>query len=221
MARRPASEQFDGLREVRFAAFRLFGRYGYDGVSIDAIAKAAGTSKSALYWHFKNKQALFLDCLEELQRVFYGHVFEPMTREEDPRAAMILFFNGALRLLRDPRIQEGIAGYWLESGTVPSDEILEVHNHFNERIKAVVKTVLDTGAAQNAFQLEEPTDRLAKTIISTLEALVLPLRGQTLSEKDELVGVLAGIMFRAYLQDTQLAKQAVDLIYLDLENNEL
>lgn len=218
MARRPASEQFDGLKEVKAAAFQLFGRYGYDGVSIDAIAKSAGTSKSALYWHFKNKQALFLECLEELQHIYYGHIFEPMSRSDDPRGSMILFFNGALKLLREPRIQQGIAGYWLESGSIAPQEVLESHQRFNQKITRVLEKVLSDGAEQGAFHLEEPVERLAKTIISTLEALLLPLRGQSLSEKDELVGVLAGIMFRAHLQDSELAKQAVELIYHDLED---
>ena len=217
MARRPA--EFDGLKEVRSAAFKLFGRYGYDGVSIEAIAKSAGTSKSALYWHFKNKQALFLDCLKELQHIYYGHIFEPMTRAEDPRGAMILLFNGALKLLRDSRIQQGIAGYWLEAGSITPQEVLEAHQNFNKKIIHVLEGILHAGAEQGAFHLDEPIERLAKTIVSTLEALMLPLRGQTLSEKDELVGVLAGIMFRAHLQDTELARQAVQLIYSDLEEN--
>lgn len=217
MARRSA--EFDGLKEVRSAAFKLFGRYGYDGVSIDAIAKSAGTSKSALYWHFKNKQALFLDCLQELQHIYYGHIFEPMARADDPRGAMILLFNGALKLLRDSRIQQGIAGYWLEAGSITPQAVLEAHQAFNQKIILVLEGILKAGAEQGAFYLEEPTERLAKTIVSTLEALLLPLRGQTLSEKDELVGVLAGIMFRAHLQDNELAKQAVELIYLDLEES--
>ena len=49
MPRRPASEQGDTLREIREAAFNLFGRYGYDGVSVGDIAHAAKLSKGALY----------------------------------------------------------------------------------------------------------------------------------------------------------------------------
>ena len=66
MARKPANAQADTLQDIRDGAFALFGRYGYDGVSIDDIAKAAGLSKGALYWHFKGKDQLFLDCLKRL-----------------------------------------------------------------------------------------------------------------------------------------------------------
>ena len=168
MARRPASEQFDGQNEISNAAFGLFGRYGYDGVSIDAIAKEAGTSKSALYWHYKNKQALFLDCLNQLQDIFYRTVFEPMTQNPDPGAAMILLFNGALKLLRDERIQNGIAGYWLEAGSIAPKDILLSHQQFNQKISNILQGILLAGQEQKLFEFDQPTDRLATTIILSL-----------------------------------------------------
>src|SRR5690349_14260102 len=63
MPRKPAHEQFDTLQAIRDEAFTLFGRYGYDGVSIGDIAKAAKLTKGALYWHFHGKDELYLECL--------------------------------------------------------------------------------------------------------------------------------------------------------------
>src|SRR3990167_5928983 len=41
------------------AAMVLFPSRGYDGVSMDAIAQAAGVSKLTVYSHFADKEALF------------------------------------------------------------------------------------------------------------------------------------------------------------------
>ena len=41
------------------AARDLFGHQGYDATSIDAILRAAGIARGALYHHFPNKEALF------------------------------------------------------------------------------------------------------------------------------------------------------------------
>lgn len=41
------------------AAMALFPSRGYDGVSMDAIAQAAGVSKLTVYSHFADKEALF------------------------------------------------------------------------------------------------------------------------------------------------------------------
>src|SRR3546814_8131092 len=55
MPRKPAHEQFDTIKAIADRAFELFGRYGYEGVSIGDIAKAAKLSKGALYWHLDRK----------------------------------------------------------------------------------------------------------------------------------------------------------------------
>ena len=78
MSRKPAHQQGDTLKAIREHAFVLFGRFGYEGVSIGDIAKAAKLSKSALYWHFENKEKLYLDCLRQLHAIFNQYIFEPM-----------------------------------------------------------------------------------------------------------------------------------------------
>jgi AcrR family transcriptional regulator len=46
------------------AASQQFGLYGYSA-SMDSIAKLADVSKQTLYAHFKNKDCLFKQCMEE------------------------------------------------------------------------------------------------------------------------------------------------------------
>jgi len=50
---------------VRRAAAELFMTHGFGGVSMDAIAEAAGVAKRTLYSHFENKYALFAAVIEE------------------------------------------------------------------------------------------------------------------------------------------------------------
>lgn len=42
------------------AAMDLFASYGYRGTSLARIARAAGVTKGALYWHFTDKEEFFL-----------------------------------------------------------------------------------------------------------------------------------------------------------------
>ncbi|MBD9596935.1 TetR/AcrR family transcriptional regulator [Ensifer sp. ENS05] len=50
---------------ISSAARTLFVKKGYEGVSIDEIARAARVSKPTLYAHFGSKERLFLTILEE------------------------------------------------------------------------------------------------------------------------------------------------------------
>jgi AcrR family transcriptional regulator len=43
----------------------VFVRRGYRDASVDEIARRAGFSKGAVYWHFEGKEELFLALLEE------------------------------------------------------------------------------------------------------------------------------------------------------------
>jgi AcrR family transcriptional regulator len=57
---RPTLEQAAQLdRDVRDHALHLFLEHGYEGTSMDAIARAAGTTKASLYARFPSKESLF------------------------------------------------------------------------------------------------------------------------------------------------------------------
>jgi AcrR family transcriptional regulator len=47
-------------------AARQFAERGFGGTSIDDIGAAAGVSGPAVYWHFKNKQALLAEMLTDI-----------------------------------------------------------------------------------------------------------------------------------------------------------
>jgi len=46
---------------LRAAALEVFSEQGFHGTTLDAVAKRAGVSKGAIYWHYPSKQALFAD----------------------------------------------------------------------------------------------------------------------------------------------------------------
>lgn len=54
---RPKSEE--KRREIMRAAVELFTENGYEGTSVDDIARVAGVSKQTVYSHFGNKESLF------------------------------------------------------------------------------------------------------------------------------------------------------------------
>ena len=53
------SRSAESIDHLVAAARRRFGQFGYEGTSIDDIARAAGRTKGAVYHHFPDKRALF------------------------------------------------------------------------------------------------------------------------------------------------------------------
>ncbi|MBA4286966.1 MAG: TetR/AcrR family transcriptional regulator [Xanthomonadaceae bacterium] len=199
MARKPAHEQFDTLKAIQDCAFDLFGRYGYDGVSIGAISAAAKLSKGALYWHYASKEALFLACLKRLHSLFDSHIFEPMRRPDaDPVASVLALFQGMARLLQDPLLRNGIAGYWLIPDSPETAAPAAEQRAFEARSAQAIRDALARGIDAGRFDFGDDLDDMSRAIISIVEAVILPLRHQTPEDVHRTLGVLARTLFRAY-----------------------
>lgn len=75
-----------GTRErILDVAKTCFARYGFNGTSVDRIARQAGVSKGALYWHFPGKFEIYRAVMEA-QALELSRFFEPASAlaGEDP-----------------------------------------------------------------------------------------------------------------------------------------
>ena len=68
------------------AGIAVFSRKGYRDSGVDEIAAAAETSKGGVYFHFPNKQAIFLALLQQMGGLLIRRVEEAMQAETDPIA---------------------------------------------------------------------------------------------------------------------------------------
>lgn len=211
MARRSKSEQGDTLQTIRDAGFRLFGRHGFDGVSVDMVAKAASITKAALYWHYTNKEALYTDCLAQLHALFQSHVFARMLKAGEPGEQLLAMFAGAVELLRDRRIREGVAGYWLEASTAELSEARRMQKRFEDGSSRLIADIIERGIQQDRFDFDIPASEMSQAIIATLEAIILPLRRLTLPQSIRLVATLAHSFFRAYAPASDLPARVLAL----------
>ena len=206
MPRKPANQQFDALKAIREHAFALFGRFGYEGVSIGDIGKAAKLSKGALYWHFENKEKLYLDCQQQLHSIFNAYIFEPMRAQGDGVTRILMLFTGLGRLLLDPRVQEGVAGYWLIPVRPETTQIARAQAAFEAACVETMRETLRLGVEQGRFDYKDDLEEMARAIIALVEAVILPLRHQTPEEVHRILGVLARTLFRAYATADDLLK---------------
>ncbi len=204
MPRKPAHQQIDTLKAIQDCAFELFARYGFAGVSIGDIATATGLSKGALYWHYTGKEALYLDCLQRLHALFDHHIFEPMAAEHDGAKAVLALFHGLERLLGDPRVLNGVAGYWLVPAGPETAALSEAQRAFEQRSWKVIEAALRRGVDQGQFDLGGDLEEFARAVMSLGEAVILPLRHQTPDEVRQILGVLARTLFRAYARTAPL-----------------
>jgi len=65
MARKTKEQARETRQQVVDAARTVFHRWGVNRSSLDMVAQAAGLTRGAVYWHFKNKAELFLAVRED------------------------------------------------------------------------------------------------------------------------------------------------------------
>ena len=74
--------------EIKASAYYCFAHYGYEGTTMQDIAKAVGLKKQSLYAHFESKEELYLTVMKEQNRqitlelhMAYEHLKEMPTQE--------------------------------------------------------------------------------------------------------------------------------------------
>lgn len=77
----PRTKREDSRKTILDAAFRCFSENGYNGTSMDDIVRESGLSKGTLYWHFENKQALFMAVFDRFIKEMMGPFEEVMAMD--------------------------------------------------------------------------------------------------------------------------------------------
>jgi TetR/AcrR family transcriptional regulator, mexJK operon transcriptional repressor len=89
---------------VELAARALFFKEGYQGVSVDEIARAAGVSKPTLYHHFGGKEELFVHILNSACARLLAPIFDPASETRPVSEVMLDLAHIYTRTVLDPEI---------------------------------------------------------------------------------------------------------------------
>jgi TetR/AcrR family acrAB operon transcriptional repressor len=84
MARRTKEEALETRNRILDTAERVFLKRGVSRTSLDDIAEAAGVTRGAIYWHFKNKADLFEAMMERVSLPMEGMVERAKDDIDDP-----------------------------------------------------------------------------------------------------------------------------------------
>jgi AcrR family transcriptional regulator len=126
--RQTQHERRSGTRRALVsAAAGLFAELGYDAVSVDAVAQAAGRTSGAVYDHFGSKQGLLLAVLDDFSDSLVSAVTSafdgaPDLRQrlravaaqvvvapsDDTRRMLLLEHEFALHAVRDPLVADAV-----------------------------------------------------------------------------------------------------------------
>jgi AcrR family transcriptional regulator len=142
------------------AATRVFSTKGYHGTLVDEIAAEAETSKGGVYFHFPNKQAIFLALLDRLAVILRDRVeaavaehADPLVRAEAALHVVLETFGSHRRLARLFMVEALGAGPEFNARMIQiRAEFADlIRVHLDEAVERGVIPALDTSVAATAW----------------------------------------------------------------------
>jgi AcrR family transcriptional regulator len=122
------------------AALDIFSRKGFYNTKLDEIVEASHTSKGAIYFHFPNKERLFLALVDQFADLLERRVVEAIQHEDKGinrvRIAMVTILETFGRYRRPAKIL-------LVQAAGLGSTFEEKRNEINDRFAYLIQTYLD------------------------------------------------------------------------------
>jgi TetR/AcrR family transcriptional regulator, fatty acid metabolism regulator protein len=142
-----ATRDPEGTRSrILDAALDAFSNKGYHDTSVDEIVDRSQTSKGAVYFHFPNKQRLFLALVDKFADLLERRVTEAISHEKigigRVRAALQACLDtfGRYRSLAKILLVQAVG-----LGSVFEEKRLNVHERFAQMIKIYLDQAIEAG----------------------------------------------------------------------------
>jgi TetR/AcrR family fatty acid metabolism transcriptional regulator len=150
------------LRRERIleAALQVFSRRGYRDAAMDEIAGESQTSKGGLYFHFSNKQSLFLSLLDRMANLLMSRTETAIAAEPDPVAKIDAALLVVLQTFASHRtLARLFLVEALGAGREFNAKMMEIHrefgrliaHHLDEAVRLGVIAPIDTQIAGMAW----------------------------------------------------------------------
>lgn len=170
-------------------AARLFVDHGYNGISMREIAEAVGVSKAALYYHFSDKEALFLAILTESLGRIEQVVQRAVSAGPGVRAQLDALVRGILAEPSGQRAIIRLAGH--EITHLGPNARAEFGLRYQAQFIGQVTALLGAGVVQGELRPIDP-----HTLTWLLLGMLYPFLGQGGNAPLEtIVGALLDVFF--------------------------
>lgn len=128
------------------AALDVFSIKGYHNSTVDEIVEQSNTSKGSVYFHFPNKQTLFLALVDKFANLLERRILEAIADEKEGidrvRAALQACLDtfGKYRLLAKIMLVQAVG-----LGSIFEDKRLQVNDRFVQLIKVYIDQAVNVG----------------------------------------------------------------------------
>ena len=142
-------------------AIDCFARYGYQGTTIDRIASAAGVTKGALYYHFRDKEELLSEAVKDQTAAFEERVVGSVSPVTDPVAALQEIARVCVQIATRNNLRRFILTLMVEAlDTNP--RLSQAFRDILRRFRSYLAGIVRVGQEQGVFRADVEASRAAQ-----------------------------------------------------------
>jgi AcrR family transcriptional regulator len=128
------------------AALSTFSRKGYHDTRLDDIVDVSETSKGAIYFHFANKERLFLALVDQFADLLERRVMEAIEGKAQGMARVQIALETVMETFgRDSRPAQNLLVQAVGLGNVFENKRAEVNERFARLIETYLKEAVELG----------------------------------------------------------------------------
>lgn len=146
MAEETRNDSQSTRERILDAALDIFARKGYHDTRLDEIVDDSQTSKGAIYFHFPNKERLFLALVDQFADLLERRVTEAIEREPPGmgrvRAALAATLDAFSKYRRPAKI---LLVQAVGLGTTFENKRLEINDRFARLIETYLQEAIEVG----------------------------------------------------------------------------
>ncbi len=151
----PKSTNATGLSELLKTARAQFLQWGYSGTSIASLAVELGVSKAALYYHFRDKEALFLGVFSEYLQTLQADLGKIMPLFDGSDRKLALSTLADIFLVEHPESIQVQQLALQESRQLTQQGHEELSSLYHENMVRPLSKLLQNAELQGWFQPKE------------------------------------------------------------------
>jgi AcrR family transcriptional regulator len=150
------------------AAVRVFNERGYDGTSMEDLARAAGITKSSIYHHVRGKEALLGMALDAALAGLFAVLDEPASREGPARCRLEHVLRRSVEVL-DAELPNVTLLLRVRGNTPTELAALERRREFDRRVSDLVAQAVAEGDVRGDLDPALVTRLLFGTVNSLVD----------------------------------------------------
>lgn len=186
------------IQDIINGAKRLMQQYGLKKTTMEDIAKAAGKSKSTLYYYFKDKEEIFDRVINLELDDFFNTVRVAVSKQPDAIRMLKAYIVTKVKTLKE---KTNLYSFAIENdlqGRI-NKEFTNLRNRYDNEEKKLIGSILSSGVESSLFtnNITQEIGMLSELIVSCVRGIELDIiinnKNKDLADK---AGMLVEILIK-------------------------